>query len=308
MAFNIYMVFSLDLEVIVSAASYYNDVGFASSHDMRAGMREFVRLTEAHSLITLSHTFAVHLAELVFLWGFMIKCGFHFLMFAASNDGFDPFSNLHYAFEDLHALRTFSALKLFSFVHPEIIVRYFELYMSRKSFLGTGTVATVMRVIYFVITRLVALCLSVLAFSVKLTFVSVRVNAPHEFASWGGRANALWSWAAVLSLLSQTIGAVSLEQFMKWRVLLIIAGGRDARPEQMEGVMKEVYLARLTEAILNEYWGRGHYLSFLVLMFTFDDRDLQSLLIDEDLGKRSIRFGESEPIKTALVPTMSGKQ
>merc|ERR1719387_1421306 len=206
---------------------------------MRAGMREFVRLTETHSLITLSHTFAVHLAELVFLWAFLIKCGFHFLMFAASKDGFDPFANLGYAFEDLHALRTFSALKLFSFVHPEIIVRYFELYMSRKSFLGTGTFSTVMRVIYFVITRLVALCLSVLAFSVKLTFVSVRVNAPHEFVSWRGRANALWSWAAVLSLLSQTIGAVSLEQFMKWRVLLIIAGGRDARPEQMEGVMKE---------------------------------------------------------------------
>jgi hypothetical protein len=295
LAFNLYMVVSLDFNVIGATASYYGNPDFMSTHEVLPGMTEFVRLTENHSLITVSHTFAVHLAELLVLWASVILGGFYFLTFVLSKEKFDSFSNLHYAFENMHSLRAFSAVKLFAYVHPEMILRYFELYLSRKSFLGTGTTSFIIRVAYFVFTRLVALSLGVLAFSVKLTFVSFRVNAPHEFHTWKGIRDALWSWAAVLSLLWQAIGAVNLHEFMLWRMLLIIAGGRDARPEQMEGVMKEVYLARLTQALYSEYWGKGRRFSFLVLMLTFDDRDLQSLLIDEDLAKRSIRFGESEP-------------
>jgi hypothetical protein len=177
LAFNVYMVCSLDLEVLMQTAAYYDDPDYFSSHEMLAGMDQFVEMTHDHSLITVSHTFAVHLLELVVLWAYVIMCGFRFLMFLVSKENFDPFSSLHYAFDHLYALRTFSAVKLFSFVHPEIIVRYFELYMSRKSFLGTGTVAFIMRVAYFVFTRLVALFLAVLAFSVKLTFVGARVKA-----------------------------------------------------------------------------------------------------------------------------------
>merc|ERR1719277_1311197 len=90
--------------------------------------------------------------------------------------------------------------------------------------------------------------------------------------------------------MGQTVGAVLIERLLRWRILLLITSA-DPKVSRPEVLMQQVYIARLTQVIFREYWQKGRRWAFILLMTTFDDRDLQYLLIEDDEEARSMRLG-----------------
>lgn len=63
-------------------------------------------------------------------------------------------------------------------------------------------------------------------------------------------------------------------------------------------VMREVYMARVAQVIYEEYWTKHRRLEFFVLLTTFNDMDLQHLLLDEDAIEKEKRLDDYHSVLT----------
>merc|ERR1719375_3028899 len=93
-------------------------------------------------------------------------------------------------------------------------------------------------------------------------------------------------WAPVIALLGQTLGAVLLDRILVWRLLWLVFAGRDGEIDAGECIMRDVYLAKLSKAIWSEYWMQGYRATFFFLFLTFNDSDLQRMLLYENEEKK----------------------
>lgn len=256
-------------------------------------MRTYLTLSSSIGLISVWHAVVVALAELLGLAGVFVfvlhRLGTFLLRKSRQACRFDAYSSLMDIAEALHFLSTFSALKLFGLVHPTLIGRDFQAQMATPLF-GKGPESRFLHAIFFVLSRTAAAFIGTLAFAEKLAFVSISLYTPLEVASPGWCL--LRRWCIVAMLIAQTMGAIVLDRILKWRILQLISG-EDLQFDAEETILRQVYYAKLGQVIWEEYWikcktgSRSHRrLSFLVLMLTFDDRDLQYLLLDENYAMK----------------------
>lgn len=281
-AFNVFMLVQQDVMLLVGAAGYYNADEEGKLPSM---LKKYLEFNGNVSLISVRHAVCVAIAELLGLAGMVIWIIYRFAVFQLCKESnstkFDAFLSLHEAFDGLCHLGGFSALRLVSLAHPALIVRQFQYHMERPFLGGTGVDRYAMQFAYFMITRCVAVFLGVMAFGVKLAFTSVQVHTPLSSAdNW--LANYLWTWCIVIMLLEQTLGAVGVEHVMWWRVMLVVVEGGDRTITLHKIQIAHVYLSRIMQCIYEEYWCKGKYRQFLLLMLTFDHIDLQHLLINEN--------------------------
>jgi len=213
-----------------------------------------------------------------------------FLRKHVDGEKFDAFAALFEAAETAEWLGTFSALKLISVVHPALIGRRFSEYMVTEP-LGHGRFGRAVQVFWFVGTRLIGFVLGLLAFAVKLAIVSVYLYVPILHSEQDSRLLVAWhalcNWCQVLGLLFQAMNALNMNQVLRWRVLLLVTGGDDSIVDEDEATLLNVYLARLAQEMYQEFYDKGRYLTFWVLVFTFKDTDFQFLLINEDKTQKA---------------------
>merc|ERR1712194_179832 len=155
-----------------------------------------------------------------------------------------------------------------------------------------GTIYQTSAVLYFVCSRAVAAWLSLLAFGIKLAFVSLQLNRPLDRG-----VNGYWTvielgrrWCYVLSLFLQSMCALLIPQLLKWRLMHVIATGANKQVDADGTAIRKVYRARLVQTMYETYWVKGHTFAFFMLLFTFDDSDLQCLLFEEDAAKKLARM------------------
>jgi len=297
-SFNVFMLVQQDVTMLVGAVGYYNG---DEKSQLPSMLKKYLEFNGNVSLISVRHAVCVAIAELLGLGAMVIWIIYRFSVFhfcKKSNDAkFDAFLGLHDAFEGVGQLGGFSALRLVSLAHPALIVRQFQYHMERPFLGGNSPSIHTMQFVYFVITRSVAIILGVMAFGVKLAFTSVQVHMPLVGDNW--LADYLWTWCVVIMLLEQTLGAVGVEHVMWWRVMLLVVEGGDRQITLHKIQIANVYLSRIMQCIYEEYWCKGNYRQFLVLMLTFDHIDLQHLLIDEGLDLKP-------PIAAATPQTEEG--
>lgn len=262
-------------------------------------VQRYLTLTSSIGIISMNHALIVAMAELIGLLSLVTFAGHRIVVFLLrrSKPGvkFDAYAGLFDISDAFYYMSTFSALWLFNFIHPSLVGRDFEVYMT-KPFFGHSAEARLIHAVWFVILRILALIVGVLAFGEKLAFVCMALYTPlQEPFSWC----VLRRWCIVSMLLVQTMGAVLLDRVLKFRIILLLTGGEDAELDAEENVMRQIYLAKLGQVMWEEYWekckrgSRGHRrFSFVVLMLTFSDRDLQKLLLDEDTTVKRRRMQE----------------
>jgi hypothetical protein len=281
--FNVTMMVQQDVTLLKGAEDYYKGL---RNDDLPLTLRQYLAESGKSSLISVRHAACIAFAELLGLAAMLIWLCYRFVVFNLNQHSkltkYDAFLALHEVFHGLTLLGGFSALRVLTVVHPALFMRQFQWNIARP-FLGrTGISSYSVQVIYFLVTRLGAVFLGVLAFGVKLAFTSVQVQlppAPDENWLW----MFCWKWMIVMMLLEQTLGAIAVENVMWWRVILVIVEGGDRTITLEKIQVMRVYLSRIMQSIYEEYWCKGQFLRFFVLMLTFDHIDLQHLLIDEDI-------------------------
>eukprot|EP00747_Dinoflagellata_sp_TGD_P162091 gnl/TRDRNA2_/TRDRNA2_179302_c0_seq1.p1 gnl/TRDRNA2_/TRDRNA2_179302_c0~~gnl/TRDRNA2_/TRDRNA2_179302_c0_seq1.p1 ORF type:complete len:617 (+),score=108.81 gnl/TRDRNA2_/TRDRNA2_179302_c0_seq1:98-1948(+) len=192
---------------------------------------------------------------------------------------YDSFSALFYGFQTFYAIATFSCLKLIGLAHPSLIYRYFQEEMARPVF-GFSRMSQIAQSTFFVTTRLLAVVLGMAAFGVKLMMTSVQLLLPND-PDWP-TISSLWKWALIAQLLVHVMYAVNMEKVLLERMLSVVTTGQDSEAEFEEIVVRNVYVARIAQVIYQVYFEQGRYLAFVVVLMSFDDRDMQLLLLNED--------------------------
>merc|ERR1712217_749153 len=116
----------------------------------------------------------------------------------------------------------------------------------------------------------------------KLALVSLQLNRPLDAG-----LNDVWTiveigrrWSYVLSLFLQSMCALMLPQLLKWRLLMVIASGSNNEVDADGNAIRNVYRARLVQAMYEAYWMKNRKFAFVLILFTFDDSDLQRLLFE----------------------------
>lgn len=282
--FNLYMMCVMDREMLMGAMMFYNG---KSESDLPERLREYLRLTSNVSLISVRHAACVALAELIGLSAMITWISYRlmvFILFRRSPDlrlKFDAFLAAFEGFDGITVLGSYSALRLVSISHPILILTRFNFHMVNYAS-ECGPAKTAFQATWFIVTRMAAVVLGIIAFGVKLAFASVNLHQPvgHQFKF----IDLVWRWSVVVITLMQTLGAVSIERVLWNRVMFFIIAGGDGKVTLPKVQTAHVYLSRLVQAIFEEFWGKGEIVSFLVVMMTFDHADLQFMLLDEDEG------------------------
>jgi len=282
--FNTVMLVQQNVMLLRGAVQYYSG---EAHEDLPSALRRYLEFTGniggTFNLVSVRHAACVALAELIGLAAMIIWIIYRFFVFRyckKSNEAkFDAFFALREVFDCVSLLGGFSALRLVHSVHPALIMRQFQWNMARP-FLGRqGPIIVTVQFVYFMVTRLIAAVLGVLAFGVKLAFTSVQVHMPVVGGNW--LYTFMWRWSVVVLMLEQTLGAIAVEHVMWERVVLVVAEGGDRHVSLEKIQIMHVYLSRIMQKIWEEFWCKGKHLQFFVLMLTFDHIDLQHLLIDE---------------------------
>jgi len=83
----------------------------------------------------------------------------------------------------------------------------------------------------------------------------------------------------VALFMNQVLGIMSVGHLLRWRIFRFVFGGQDANVSNEEKYVQKLYMALLAQRI----WESHHLTCFrkLVIMITFDDDDLQRLVLEE---------------------------
>lgn len=272
-----------------------------SSAELPMAIKKYIELTADHQgkyrLLNMPEVGFISFVELGAVFFLVALTVFRslFFMWNCHNHemAFPAFTSLWHLFEGAQSLSVFSVLKLFSMCHPALVGRRFKEYLSIHG--AKGGFHSFLAAAYFIITRLFAAVLSMLAFGVKLAMVSI------QFYVVGARPaivpdslDFFWRWAVVIQLFVQTFSILDVEEVLKWRLFAIISGGEDCNPENMETLVMQVYRARISQAIFDVYWSTGRRFDFFVIFMTLNDVDLQLLLFEEDKRKKNSRILQIE--------------
>jgi hypothetical protein len=289
-AFNIFMLVQQDVTLLRGASDYYA----GEETLLPKTLKEYLEITkEYNSLITVRHAVCVCVAELLGLSAMLIWMSYRFAVFWVCRKNpkvqFDAFYSLYESFDCFSLLSGFSALRLVNLAHPALLTRRFQFFIERP-FMGGGNYSSAFKgfqLLYFIVTRVVAVVLGALAFGVKIAFVSVQVQMKIEKRDGAGAEihyylAAIWRWLIVVMLLIQTLGAVGVENVLWWRMLLVVVEGGHRRVTLARIRLANVYLSKIMQLIYENYMCKGNYMGFLLILLTFDHIDLQHLMIDEE--------------------------
>jgi hypothetical protein len=280
--FNVSMIVQQNVSLLVGSVEFYS--GTRTDDLSYSVMRKYIQWAEKMSpLISVHQATCVALAELLGLITMFIWLSYRLVIFLVyRNNGkakYDAYIAVYDFFDSWNLLADYSALRLLNIAHPALLVRKFQVFMV-KPFLGNeDETHRRLRLGYFFFTRLCAVFLGVLAFGVKLAFVSVQVHPDHDTEATF--FTQVWRWIVVLTLLVQTLGAIEVEHVMWWRVMLLLMQGGQRRVTLDRVRSVSVYIAQIMFAIQKEFCREGQYLNWWMLMMTFDHVDLQYLLIEE---------------------------
>eukprot|EP00746_Dinoflagellata_sp_MGD_P009967 gnl/MRDRNA2_/MRDRNA2_120438_c0_seq1.p1 gnl/MRDRNA2_/MRDRNA2_120438_c0~~gnl/MRDRNA2_/MRDRNA2_120438_c0_seq1.p1 ORF type:complete len:592 (+),score=84.83 gnl/MRDRNA2_/MRDRNA2_120438_c0_seq1:214-1989(+) len=92
-----------------------------------------------------------------------------------------------------------------------------------------------------------------------------------------------------LAFMNQIMGIIGVNQLLRWRLFRFIFGGQDAYVSAEERLVMSFYEARLVQAIWTSH-SISNYERWLILL-TFDDDDLQGLVMEEGESDKVSRHG-----------------
>lgn len=92
-----------------------------------------------------------------------------------------------------------------------------------------------------------------------------------------------------LAFMNQIMGIIGVNQLLRWRLFRFIFGGQDAYVSAEERLVMHFYEARLVQAIWTSH-AIPSYERWLILL-TFDDDDLQGLIIEESDVEKATKNG-----------------
>lgn len=311
--YNLTMMCALDRELLLGAMKFYNG---KSEADLPETLREYLRLTANVSLISVRHAACVAIAELIGLSAMVTWISYRFMIFSVFRRSpdvrlkFDAFLAAFEVFDGITVLGSFSALRLVSLSHPNLILGRFSFHMATYASSG-GHANQAFQAAWFVTTRIAVVLFGVIAFGVKLAFASVSMHAP--IGQGNDRLIELaWRWSVVVITLVQTLGSVSIERVLWNRVMFFIIAGGDGHITLPKVQTAHVYLSRLMQAIYEEFYEKGEILKFFIVMITFDHADLQYMLLDEDEGgadelvRKATMYFKSHPTRSRATENLGG--
>lgn len=293
--FNMFFLIELNTRIMKGACAYYEPGHDASL--LPEDMQRYMSYTSSMALVGVRHAALVAVFELGGTLVLVTMAIYRVVIFSvrrrSPTNKFDAFVSLFEAASAIFTLSTFSALKLFAVVHPALVWRDFDEHLA-KPFFGHSKSGLAFQVVYFFISRTLAFLVGVCAFGVKVAFVSVYLFKP--ISKLSPLLSLLWRWGHLFALLVQTMGALIMEKVLLTRVLNFVAGGKDTKVSEKAYVMREVYMARVAQAIYEEYWVKNRKFEFFVVLITFNDLDLQRLLLDEDEVKKIVRIDDYQSV------------
>jgi len=215
-------------------------------------------------------------SELVMITMLSAKMVTKFLVWKLSNDSFCRYDAVRLAlWEILPELATFSALKALRYCHPNLIVAMFNDHWRDPTF-GPSLPSKIVQALYFVLSRICAGLLGSLAFAVKVLEVATVFK---HTESW-----IVTRWMYMFSFLFQVMFILLLDQQFTDRVFRLFFSGKDTKLSVWEGDYMHAYQVRIVQEIIRipQY----NWFDTLCLLVSFDHRDLQRLLIEEDDGQK----------------------
>lgn len=186
-------------------------------------------------------------------------------------------------------VRSFSAMRVLRYVHPEIMItELVQLMRSRRE-------RRLVPLLAFLLIRLVALVVGLEAFVYKFVVAADRMlDATHPLAQIFVAAG----------FLNQLVGGVvQVDVLMQRRLFLFLFGGEDGLLDADEAVVLRVWRARLAQALRTQALGEGakpsgspvaaaagtgglrrwrRHVRWLVCMLTWNHMELQKLVLLED--------------------------
>lgn len=295
--FNVVFLVVVNTRIMYGACAYF-EPGHGTG-PLPTDMQRYMSYTSGMALVGVRHAALVAVAELggtvVLVTMAFYRAMIFFLKRRSQTNRFDAFASVFQSAHAVFMLSTFSALKLFGVVYPFVLMQDFA-EQRAKPFFGHGRIGMSFQIFYFVVSRLMCFVVGLCAFGVKIAFVCVYLFQPVEnLHPW---LSLTWRWSHLLNLLVQTMGALVLEDLLFSRILNFIAGGTNFMVNEKAIVMREVYMARVAQVIYEEYWTKHRRLEFFVLLTTFNDMDLQHLLLDEDAIEKEKRLDDYHSVLT----------
>lgn len=295
-AYNLYYVIKLDIDLIWFRKSAAEDIG------LEHGISELEeRFYISRNLIDWLFTDVFNLPEknvptptqvigtLELSW-----LGVYFLFFIFAlvkiyfDGGFRRWFYTQYIFLTLlPTMSTYSAIKLLNKIHPTVFTA--ELF-DKINDVMIGEVSKfklIMSFLFWFLTVLISFIIGFDTFLLKLRVVSNYAEKDTENATFGHIMNYLM--LPLVQFVFQTMGVVQLGPFVQRRLFVFIFGGEDGVLQQKEIEIMETWCALLAKRI----WRENTTLQFFAVMLSFSDEDFQSLVLNEDQVKREKSIGES---------------
>lgn len=169
---------------------------------------------------------------------------------------------------------TFSAMRLMIRVHPTLIYsEYIDTVHHITSKHRESSYVFCRLVAWFVLTRIIFFSAALMAFTVKLLAVGLKLVHPQY--------STLVRMTNVVSFMMQCMGCVLFEKLLQDRLFLFVFGGPDTEYTDDERALRNVYQCRMAKAIWDYYCERQERVKAVVLLFTINHYDVQRLLIEE---------------------------
>lgn len=232
----------------------------------------------------------VAIVEVFWVCTLLARCARSVVAFFAHKSQYLAYVNLmELSEEQLQQLSSFSAIALMRFVHPSFM---YSQYMDLITEFGCchSRVGVVLLSIWFLLTRMSCLGLALGGFATKTLIVSFKLINP--------QFNTIVRWGGILALLNNTVKSMGVHTTSRDRVFLFVYGGADGEYQDDERALRNAYRARLGKQIFTEFRRTGELSKGLLILFTLDHFDLQSLLVDSSAPAGSNRNAAVDRIKS----------
>jgi len=205
----------------------------------------------------------------------ILDCFRKLWLFSASTCEFTAFTSLRRLFQEaLPHLSAFSAISLIAKAHPSLIMHEYDEYLA-KSRCRQCCAGSAMLSVWFFLTRFVLAAIAVSAFAVKVVATGLKLISPS--------VGPVFKWAAVVALLNNCMGCITVGRLLEERILMFVFSGQDSEFQEDERALRNVYQCRVCREIWSAFsqsddpWGTW---KAIILLATLDHYDLQALLIE----------------------------
>lgn len=220
----------------------------------------------------------LELSALLALWCRFLWLLYYAVCVASSRSGRKWLAVQEAVWETLPELCSFSAMRALHFVTPAVIMS--DATQRRAALQGEALWTKTAEWVWLVLSRI-----AILFFGLDALVLKCRENQPW----FEGRISLYKCWL-LLIFVKQILGIVQLGMFVRERLFIFVFGGEDSQMQPKEIARKDIWNSLLAMKIFDRF---GLWRS-IAIMLSFDDRDFQRLVLNEQATAEQSQSADAE--------------